>query len=82
MSQEKVDRYKKEKANRKQLMRRQKWEHRASCFVAAVVCVAIVGWAGFGVYQKVTGSESTSKRVTTQVDLSAITDYLADTNAQ
>lgn len=77
MSQEKVERYKKQKADRKKIMRREKIEHRLSCFVVALVCVAIVGWAGFGIYEKVTASSDNAATVTTEVDLSPITDYLS-----
>lgn len=76
MSQEKVDRYKKDKANRKQIMRRQKIERIAGTCAAALVCAAIIVWAGFGVYQKL-NSSSNSTAVTTEVDLSSINDYVS-----
>lgn len=50
MSQAKVDRYKQEKANRKQIMRREKIKHIASWVCVWAVLAAIVGWAGVSVY--------------------------------
>ncbi len=51
MSQEKVDRYKKEKANRKQIMRRQKIMNYVRTAIVGVVAVVIVGWVGFSAYR-------------------------------
>lgn len=54
MSQEKVDRYKKEKANRKQIMKKQKIKNCLLNTSVAVVAIVLVGWIGvstFHVYQ-------------------------------
>ncbi len=50
MSQEKVDRYKKEKANRKQILRRQKIMNYVRTGIVCVVAVVLVGWIGFSAY--------------------------------
>lgn len=50
MSQEKVDRYKKEKANRKQIMRKAKIQKMVSRCVIALVAVALVGGFGYSAY--------------------------------
>ena len=55
MSQEKVDRYKKEKANRKKIMAKEKFQHRLAVLCSCLVLVAILGWAGYsayGIYEK------------------------------
>ena len=44
MSQQKVDRYKKQKNNREKIQRREKWELRLEKLAIAVVCIAMVGW--------------------------------------
>ena len=47
MSQEKVNRYKEEKANRKKMLRRQKVMNTVRKTVVSVVCVAVLGWIGY-----------------------------------
>lgn len=47
MSQAKVDAYKKEKANRKKTMARNKVKHTIAKVCAAIACVAIVAWIGY-----------------------------------
>lgn len=49
MSQEKVNRYKEEKANRKKILRRQKIKKICSRIIVAVIALAIIGYAGFSV---------------------------------
>ena len=47
MSQEKVDRYKQEKVNRKQIMRKQKLMNNMRKGVLVVVALALIGlWSG------------------------------------
>ena len=50
MSQEKVERYKKEKANRKKVLKREKIKKGILSVVGTIVCVAIVGWIGYSGY--------------------------------
>ena len=52
MSQAKVDKYKKEKANRQKIMKKQKWMHRFEMTGIALVAVLVVGWIGYSVYDK------------------------------
>ncbi len=73
MSQEKVDRYKMEKANRKQIMRKQRIMSVVRKCVLAVVAVALVGWLAFSAYDI---HESNRERVVAEVNYDAITDYL------
>ena len=54
MSQQKVDRYKKQKNNREKIQRREKWELRLEKLAIAVVCIAMVGWIGYSAYDLVT----------------------------
>ena len=51
MSQEKVDRYKKEKANREKIMRRERWITRLEVTAFVVVLAALIGWFSVAVYQ-------------------------------
>ena len=50
MSQAKVDKYKKEKANRKKEMAKQKTEKIIGIICGCAILVAIVGWAGYTGY--------------------------------
>ena len=50
MSQEKVDRYKQEKVNRKQIMRKQKLMNNMRKGVLVVVGLELIGWLGYCAY--------------------------------
>lgn len=50
MSQEKVDRYKQEKANRKKIMAREKAKRTVGIICGWLVLIAIVAWAGVSGY--------------------------------
>ena len=60
MSQEKVDRYKKEKANRKKIIKKQKIKGFFSKIAVAVVALAIVGYLGFSTYRYYNPVETTT----------------------
>lgn len=78
MSQQKVDRYKKQKNNREKIQRREKWELRLEKFAIAVVCIAAVGWIGYSAYDLATREDPNEEQevVTTEMDVTALTDYL------
>jgi hypothetical protein len=74
MSQEKVNKYKQEKANRKQILKKQKRNRMITKVVGSIVCLAIVGWIGYSAY------DSTAKKIAssqTEVDLSSLQNYLS-----
>ena len=73
MSQEKVDRYKQEKANRKQIMRKQKAMGIVRKLILAVVAIAHVGWLGYSAFDIY---ESGKERVVAEVNYDAVTNYL------
>ena len=73
MSQAKVDRYKEEKANRKEIMRKQKMRNTMRSAALGVVALVLVGWIGYsawGVY------EDSQPRETVEIDFGAIEGYL------
>lgn len=72
MSQEKVERYKEEKANRKATMRKQKIARIVRNSVAGVVVVAVLGWVG---YSGVTTYIKNIPREEVTMDYAALTDY-------
>lgn len=78
MSQEKVDRYKKEKANRQKILKKQKVERIVLKVAAVVVMVAALGWVGFSVYDIV----QKQPVETAYVDLTAVDDYMSGLDAE
>ena len=74
MSQEKVDRYKEQKKNRQQDIKKQKRRQIFGRIIGAVVVIAIVVWIGYSGYS----SYQSNKGVETiSVNSTAITDYLS-----
>lgn len=77
MSQAKVDRYKKEKANRKKTIARNKLKARIATVCTCAVVAGLVGWAGYGIYENY---ENNKPAETFYCTTSAIDDYLASIN--
>lgn len=73
MSQEKVNRYKEEKANRKQIMAKQKRQKAIRKVAGAVIAVALVGWIGFSA---VDTYQNSRPRDVVEVDYTAMEDYM------
>lgn len=78
MSQAKVNKYKEQKANRKQLMKQEKRSRAIRNLVGAVLGLALIGWIGYSAYDSITTKIQTSQ---TEVELSAVTDYISDLTA-
>ena len=76
MSQQKVDRYKKQKNDREKIQRREKWELRLEKLAIAVVCIAMVGWIGYSAYDLVTREDPNAEQEVV-MDVTALTDYLS-----
>ena len=74
MSQAKVEQHKKDKANRKKIMAKERAQRIAARVCAIVVLVAIVGWAGYTGYEYY---EANQPKKTIYTDVSAISDYLS-----
>lgn len=74
MSQEKVDRYKQEKANRKKNMHREKVKQAIRRVVVGVLGLALIGWLGYSAYDIY---EANRPQQTAEVDYTAITEYQA-----
>lgn len=72
MSQEKVAKYKESKANRKELMKKEKQARKIRNIVAGVVCLVLLGWVG---YSGVTYLQENKPRQEVEVDYSAIDEY-------
>ena len=61
MSQAKVDNYKKNKANRQKMMKKEKFLHRLEMVGITLVCVVFVGWIGYSIYAKVERAQGTTQ---------------------
>lgn len=72
MSQEKVDRYKEQKANRKQIMAREKRKKLLIKICAGVIALALVGWLGYSIYDTVNKPDTSDVAITT----TALDDYV------
>lgn len=74
MSQEKVERYKKEKANRKQIMKQEKRKALVTKIAVGVVIFAAVGWIGYSAYGVI---EANKPETVVSVNVDSINEYLA-----
>ena len=81
MSQKKVDAYKKEKANRQKIMKKEKAVLRLEKFLAVLVCVVALVWIGYSVTDKASSNE-TAEQVVTEMNTAALDDYLTGLNAE
>ena len=75
MSQKKVDNYKALKANRRNEQRKEKFYDILEKVVGIVVCVALVAWIGYSVYDKATEKDASEVQQTV-MDTSALDDYV------
>lgn len=79
MSQEKVDRYKKEKANREKIQNKEKRILFFEKLAIGAVGVAMIAWIGYSAYGVLTRPDPDAEKevVTTEMDITAISDYLS-----
>ncbi len=80
MSQEKVDRYKEQKAHRQEIYKKEKRILALEKAAGVLVCAAVVAWIGYSVYGKVTAIQD-AKVIETVMDATAIDEYLTEMNA-
>lgn len=78
MSQEKVDRYKEQKANRKELIKKENRKKNLRKIAAAVLGAVCLGWVGYSVW----GVTNRPDVNGTTVNLDAYTEYLSGLSAQ
>ena len=79
MSQEKVNKYKEQKANRKETMRKEKRASLIRNVVAGVVLVATIGWVG---YSGVTYIIKHQPRPEVDVNYTSVADYVEGLNKE
>lgn len=76
MSQAKVDQYKKQKANRKKEMRKEKVERTLVGIGAVIIAAAICVWIGYSIYRTANSTNTDGSASTVSVNTSAVDDYL------
>lgn len=86
MSQKKVDAYKKEKANREKLIKKEKRILMLEKLAGIAVCAVAVCWIGFSVYDKSQEDKETVVQETvvqeTEMDTAALDEYLSSLTAE
>ena len=73
MSQEKVNRYKEEKANRKEILAKEKRHKRLMWLCGGVIALALVCWLGYSVYDVATRPDTSALEINT----TALDDYIS-----
>ncbi len=73
MSQEKVDRYKQEKANRKKTIRKQRAKNVLRKGVLAVAGLALAAWLGYSAYDTYSANQ---ERAVASVNYDAVNAYM------
>ena len=87
MSQAKVDRYKEEKRNRQQIMKKEKRQWMLTKIAGGILAALVVVWAGFSVFSTIrgtsdAGADNTPVEVTEYtLDATALSDYLSSLSA-
>jgi hypothetical protein len=74
MSQEKVERYKQEKANRKKIIKQEKRKALAVKIGISAVVLASVGWVGYSAYDIIQANKPETEIA---VNLDSVNEYLA-----
>lgn len=76
MSQAKVEQYKKDKANRKKLMKREKQKRILEYSICGILAALVLVWIGFSIYQKVQPAAAPENAATSDIDFSDLEDAL------
>ena len=79
MSQEKVNKYKEQKANRKEMMKKAKRAELIRNSIVSVVLVAVIGWVG---YSGVTYIIKHQPRPEVDVNYTSVADYVEGLNKE
>lgn len=79
MSQKKVNQYKERKANRSKEQKKELFYDWLEKVVGVLVCVALVAWIGYSIYEKVEQKQDAVVTETT-MDTSALDEYMTSVN--
>lgn len=82
MSQAKVDRYKEEKRNRAQIIKKEKREWMAVKAGMSLVALVLVAWVGFSVYHTVNTTDAVTEKPAYTLNTSAIEDFMTNLDVE
>ena len=77
MSQEKVAKYKEQKANRKEIMKKEKQQKQIRIVVTSLIGAAVIGWIGYSAVNTIIDNQP---RQSVEVDYTAVDEYLNGIN--
>ena len=77
MSQEKVAKYKEQKANRKEIMKKEKQQKQMRIVVTGLIGAAVIGWIGYSAVNTIIDNQP---RQSVEVDYTAVDEYLNSIN--
>lgn len=77
MSQEKVAKYKEQKANRKEIMKKEKQQKQMRIVVTSLIGAAVIGWIGYSAVNTIIDNQP---RQSVEVDYTAVDEYLNGIN--
>ncbi len=78
MSQEKVNKYKEQKANRKEIMAKEKKQKNRMKLACGIVALVLVGWLGYSVYNSATRPDTSN----VEINAAALDEYLGELEAE
>ena len=78
MSQQKVDKYKQDKAHRSEIIKKQKRSVRIEILAAVLVAAGLLGWFGWSYHER---AEKNKPPVDYPINSGAVDDYLSGLNA-
>jgi len=78
MSQEKVNRYKEEKANRKEMIAKEKRKKNLVRLGVGAVALVLAGWLGYSVYDMATRPDTSA----VEIDSTALDEYMSSIEAE
>ena len=77
MSQKKVDHYKEQKSNRRNIIKKEKRTQMIERIVGSLIALVLVVWVGFSIYNKFTQvPETEAEKVETLLNIDSINNYL------
>ena len=77
MSQEKVANYKEQKANRKEIMKKEKQQKQIRIVVTSLIGAAVIGWIGYSAVNTIIDNQP---RQSVEVDYTTVDEYLNGIN--
>lgn len=77
MSQAKVDKYKEYKANKKDIIKKEKNKRRLEYGVIALIAAAFIGWIGYGIGVEAVDRIQNGEASYTTIDVTELNDFIS-----